>query len=349
MKGGRVLVLKACPTCPSGASLEPYSLTGYTSATVQPDATALQLAATPAPTARLLPGGAGLAADFSITPPSDVLASPSAAPFIAATGGLKPDGRLAIHSWADGGDLDLGAGSGDGGSRAAQAGLAGAALPETPAARAARKARNKKLLLAHAVCMVLAWCFLAPVGIGLSAAARDPAGRWFKGHWGLNAAAAALSIIGLGLGRAHSAAHKPRVLPHSIVGYCVVAASLALALAGALRPERHRRHRPAWALAHKGGGLVTAALAFANAMAGFWLAGAPVGWPVGVGLAWAALVAGFGGKALLNARRGLPHGGGAKPGESPLSSVWHGAKTPGPARALAGKAADGGGVELGAK
>lgn len=341
MKGGRVLVLRACATCPSGAALEPFSLTGYTSASVQLDAAALQLGTGGAPSAaRRLPDGAGLAADFSMTPPPDVLALSSAAPFIAATGPLKADGRLAIHTWAGDGDLDLGAGSSAGGGSGAPtpASLAGAAAAPD-AARAARRARNRKLLLAHAVCMVAAWCVLVPLAIGLSAAARDPAGRWFKGHWGLNAAATALSVAGLGLGRAHPAAHKPRVLAHSVVGYVVVAASLALALAGAVRPAGTSRHRPAWTFTHRWGGLLTAAVAFANAIAGFWLMRTPVGWPIGVGLVWGALVLGFSGKAWSNARRGLPYGGGGAPGDSPLPSVRHSTHKGGPAgAAVAGKA-----------
>ena len=336
MKGGRVLVLQACPACPTGASLGPFSLTGYTSASVQADPQALALGGAgppgaPPTAARLLPGGAGLAADFTLTPPPLPAASttnPAAAvPFIAARGRLKPDGRLAMHGWDGHGDLDLSAGRATGAAPTSPATLAGgAAAALSPAAKAARRARNRRLLLAHAVCMVLAWCVLVPAAIGLSAAARDGAGRWFKGHWALNAVALALTVAGLGLGRAHPAAHKPRILPHSVVGYVVVAATLALAAAGAFRPARHSRGRSAWGALHRGGGLLTAALAFANTMAGFWLMRTPVLWPIVSGCLWGALVLGFGGKAVANRLAGKPVGGGVLPGESPLPSVWDGGK-----------------------
>jgi hypothetical protein len=354
MAGGRVLVLKACPTCPTGAEVGPFALTGYTSASVRPDPAALALGSGTeagvgrAPAARLLPGGAGLAADFSLTPPADVAAVPAAAPFIAATGPLKPDGRLAIHGWTGAGDLDLGAGGGSGSGGGGGGGGGFAPAPssaslaggpaDTPAAKTARKARNRRILYAHGICMVLAWCFLVPIAVGLSAAARDGAGRWFKGHWMLNAAAAALSVAGLGLGRAHPAAHKPRILAHSVIGYVIVGAALVLALAGAVRPARHSPRRGAWGWLHRGGGLLTAAVAFANTIAGFWLARAPIGWPVGVGLAWVALVAGFGGKALADWRAGKPVGGGVPPGAAPLASVVPGAK--------AGGGGGGGGVQM---
>lgn len=102
MIGGKVVILRECANCSTGAALDVYALNGKKGALVNLDPAALTLAGSPSATRT--PDG-GLASEFTVELPPTVTDA-AAVNYIAATGPLKPDGvSPAIHKWVGDGVL----------------------------------------------------------------------------------------------------------------------------------------------------------------------------------------------------------------------------------------------------
>lgn len=106
MIGAKVLLLRECAECESGAALESYSLDGKKGALVVLDPAAVEVVSS---TSAALPGKGGLVSEFVAKLPGVAgAADPSAAQWISASGPLKSDGvRPAIHTSFGNGVVDL--------------------------------------------------------------------------------------------------------------------------------------------------------------------------------------------------------------------------------------------------
>jgi len=217
MVGAKVLLLRGCAECATGAALESYSLDGKKGALVVLDPKALEVVSS---SSRALPGGAGLASEFVAKLPAVAgAADPSAAQWISASGPMKADGvRPAIHTSFGDGVVDLRSAPN---AAALKASASAPAPAPTPEQLAASKLRRRRLHSAHAWLMFLAWGVLVPVAVGVAAACRGislslggglaaPGGDasvvrgaaggrtlWFQLHVGLQVLALALTAAGL--------------------------------------------------------------------------------------------------------------------------------------------------------
>ena len=173
MIGAKVLLLRECAECESGAALESYSLDGKKGALVVLDPAAVEVVSS---TSAALPGKGGLVSEFVAKLPGVAgAADPSAAQWISASGPLKSDGvRPAIHTSFGNGVVDLlsipNVGSAGGGGKNRERVSASALTAEQ---LAAKKLHHHRLHSAHAWLMFLAWGVLAPLAIGVTASCRS--------------------------------------------------------------------------------------------------------------------------------------------------------------------------------
>ena len=131
MVGAKVVILRECENCTSGAALDVYSLNGKKGALVNPDPTALTVVPASSPEAVVRTSDGGLSADFEVELPSALVPNAASIDYIAATGPLKQDGvSPAIHKWTGDGVLkSLVAKAGDKKKAAAAAAVADAPAP----------------------------------------------------------------------------------------------------------------------------------------------------------------------------------------------------------------------------
>lgn len=106
MVGAKVVILRECKNCTSGAALDVYALNGKKGALVNLDPTALTVVPAASPEAVVRTSDGGLSADFEVQLPSTLVPNAAAIDYIAATGPLKADGvSPAIHKWTGDGVL----------------------------------------------------------------------------------------------------------------------------------------------------------------------------------------------------------------------------------------------------
>ena len=169
MVGAKVLLLRKCADCPSGAALESYSLDGKKGSLVVLDPAAVEVVSS---SSAALPNDSGLVSDFVARLPAVAgAADPSAAQWISASGPLKANGvSPAIHTSFGDGVVDLLSMPSRGPSSSASAAAADALTPEQ---LAANKLHRRRLHSAHAWLMFLAWGVVCPLAVGVAAACKS--------------------------------------------------------------------------------------------------------------------------------------------------------------------------------
>ena len=217
MVGAKVLLLRKCAECPTGAALESYSLDGKKGALVVLDPTAVEVVSS---SSRALPNDSGLVSEFVARLPAVAGAqNPSAAQWISASGPLKSDGlRPAIHTSFGDGVVDLLSMPNAAANGKSRRQVSSALTAEQLAANTLHR---RRLHSAHAWLMFIAWGVLCPLAVGIAAACKGihlsflgkliPGGDasiipvkggssrtlWFDLHVGLQALTLALTAAGL--------------------------------------------------------------------------------------------------------------------------------------------------------
>ncbi|KAK9815929.1 hypothetical protein WJX72_012106 [[Myrmecia] bisecta] len=243
MVGGKVLIVKACATCPSGASVAPYSLKDYSSQAVEQDANALSVVTSSA--AKTTDGR--LQATFSLKMTQSIEQLSTPLPFISAVGPLSTEERCQEH--------------------AASAKVSGSINFGTGVSNVEVTSDNKPKI--HGWLMVVSWGFLIPVGVLIARYMRSVDPWWFHLHRAIQLTAFLVGIAGLGVGIKMGKKTGTDVeLAHRCIGFIVNGLGLLQVLAIIVRPAKEAGYRRYWNWYHWWVGRAAVALAITNVYLG---------------------------------------------------------------------------------
>lgn len=242
MLGATAFVLKACPTCPSGAEMRDCFLAARSPAGVQPPGRL------PVSDASAAASGDGfLQGTIKVQLDSAAAANPSL-PIILAAGPLDASGGLLQHSDRGSSSVDLASGT----SRGVQG----------------ESAHITHLKNAHGWLMAVGWGLLIPLGILVARHGKDWDPLWFHLHrgvqiLGLSCALSGFVIIFIAVKEATGSSVSIYTV-HCRLGISAMILGLAQLTALVFRPHKGTRLRPYWEFLHHWVGRAAAVVAAAN-------------------------------------------------------------------------------------
>ena len=251
MVGASSMILQACSTCPSGASIQEYYLGGEHAKDVVVD-TRLNPASTSA-SAR----GGQLAGSFQMKVPAaaNAVAGPAAFPMIYAAGDLTAAAGLKQH-YAEGDNVAEMAAAG-----VADTGGAGAAA----AADGGSSSSVERAKTWHMWLMAVSWGVLIPTGILMARSLRPhTVSAWFHIHRAIQSLGFTLGLVGLVLGFVANEGWATDLPVHRNLGMAVAVLGVVQVTALLVRPDPGTKYRRPGGLYHRWAGRTTAVLAIAN-------------------------------------------------------------------------------------
>ncbi|CAL8468982.1 g8523 [Coccomyxa elongata] len=285
MVGASAVIVKACPSCPTGASADNYLLASQSTSGVQPGTGKLDIQG---PIAATTTSDGGMAALFTLRVPQNMALLDSITNCIAAHGTLGVGGSLLAHADTDSvaGTLNLASGT----------------------VLVATSPSIKKYEKAHGVLMSVAWTIILPISIVIASTMRTTLlpGLWFQIHRALGVLALFCILAGFGLGVylwTKVAPINRTLCAHVSIGIITTAFALLQGLAVVARPKPESKLRLLWNHYHHNVGRVAVLAAFANAILGLHIGDLDWGWYLGMCLIWVLIWVLGGAKAFYDRRR----------------------------------------------
>eukprot|EP00884_Botryococcus_braunii_P020368 jgi/Botrbrau1/7014/Bobra.0165s0043.1 len=258
------LVVKACSSCPTGASADNYYLEGMNAAQVKAgegDLNVVDIRAEATADGRLL-------CTFRL--------------YLPYSGSISTSPSRSWRPWARSPPRDRCASTTDS--------TAGGQL--NFASGTAFRIRSRNLLpKVHGYIMVISWGILIPLGAMVAASLKRFDPLWFQIHRVVQSIAYLAAIVGMGIGlymRDYLGTYEEYV--HRVVGLVVMGLGLLQVMALLLRPSKEHRFAWLWSGYHQFVGVVAILLAFTNAILGMRNMSLYYGYFVGFSLIWLAIL-----------------------------------------------------------
>ncbi|BDA43017.1 probable cytochrome b561 and DOMON domain-containing protein At3g61 at C-terminar half [Coccomyxa sp. Obi] len=285
MIGASAVIVKACPSCPTGASADNYLLAAKSTSGVQPGTGKLDIQG---PMMATTTRDGGMAVLFTLHVPQNMDLLDSVTDCIAAHGALGEGGLLLAHADTDSvaGTLNLASGA--------------VLVADSPAIEKYEKA--------HGVLMSVAWTIILPISIVIATTMRTTLkpGIWFQIHRALGVLALSCILAGFGLGVYLWTKVAPidrTLCAHVSIGIITTAFALLQAQALVACPKQDTKLRRLWNHYHHNVGRLAVLAAFANAIIGFHIGDLDWGWYLGMCLIWVLIWVLGGAKAFYDRRR----------------------------------------------